>query len=144
MNAPPQLSPDLLAQCHERQDSRQWARLVIFILLYGGSTTLAVGLASAIMAWWDWLALLPLSVLAAAALHGISLFTHEAVHGTLSANRWWNAILGAVCALPVLQNFSAYRVLHRRHHQHLGEEGDPDHYANYSMPMMRSGARDQS
>ena len=32
----------------------------------------------------------------------------------------------------VLQNCSAYRVLHLRHHAHLGEEGDPDHYANYT------------
>ncbi len=70
--------------------------------------------------------------MAAASLHGISLFTHEAVHGTLTENRRWNDVIGAACALPVLQNFSAYRVLHLGHHQHLGEEGDPDHYANYT------------
>lgn len=74
----------------------------------------------------------PLYLLAAASLHGISLFTHEAVHGCLSRHRTWNAVLGALCAWPVLQNFSAYRVLHLRHHEHLGEEGDPDHYPNYT------------
>ena len=34
--------------------------------------------------------------------------------------------------LPVLQNFSAYRVLHLNHHRHLGLPGDPDHYPNYT------------
>jgi fatty acid desaturase len=31
-----------------------------------------------------------------------------------------------------LQNFSAYRVLHLRHHLHLGRPGDPDNYPNYT------------
>ena len=74
----------------------------------------------------------PLYLLAAASLHGISLFTHEGVHGTLSPRPGWNRALSIACAQPVLQNYSAYRVLHLKHHQHLGEEGDPDHYANYT------------
>ena len=32
----------------------------------------------------------------------------------------------------MLQNASAYRVLHLQHHKHLGIEGDPDHYHNYT------------
>jgi fatty acid desaturase len=75
---------------------------------------------------------LPLYLIAAASLHGISLFTHEAVHGVLSRNHSLNRIFGIACALPVLQNFSAYKVLHLKHHQYLGHEGDPDHYDNYS------------
>ncbi len=78
------------------------------------------------------LACIPLYLIAAASLHGISLFTHEAVHGVLCSNRTCNRALGIACALPVLQNFSAYKVLHLRHHKHLGQEGDPDHYDNYS------------
>jgi fatty acid desaturase len=74
----------------------------------------------------------PCYVLAAASLHGISLFTHEAVHGTLSKNRTRNGVFGAACAIPVLQNYSAYTVLHLRHHAHLGEDRDPDHYAAYT------------
>lgn len=30
-----------------------------------------------------------------------------------------------LCALPVLQNYAAYRVLHLKHHTHLGQPGDP-------------------
>jgi fatty acid desaturase len=74
----------------------------------------------------------PAYLLAAAALHGISLFAHEAVHGTLAPGRFTNRLAGALCAIPVLQNCSAYRVLHLRHHRHLGDDGDPDHYANYT------------
>ncbi|KAA5543908.1 fatty acid desaturase [Roseiconus nitratireducens] len=77
-------------------------------------------------------AALPFYVLAAASLHGISLLTHEAVHGVLSPNRSLNRWLGILCAIPVLQNYSAYKVLHLQHHKHLGDAGDPDHYENYS------------
>jgi fatty acid desaturase len=115
-------------------DRRHAVRLSLFVLFYG--------IAGVVLCWiaaahperslvWN-LAVTPLYLLAAASLHGISLFTHEAVHGTLCSNPRWNAFLGAVCALPVLQNFSAYRILHLRHHEHLGQEGDPDHYPNYT------------
>ena len=106
-------------------------RAAVFVLLYISAATAAVvisGTRSPLL----YLACMPLWMVAAAALHGISLFTHEAVHGTLSKHPRRNAVLGALCAWPVLQNFSAYRVLHLRHHDHLGEEGDPDHYTNYT------------
>ncbi|CAN5866234.1 fatty acid desaturase [soil metagenome] len=128
----PRLSPDLLRSCHGLSIWRHWLRLGCFIVLYvlgAGGAVMAVG---RVTETWQWVLLSPLYLLAAASLHGISLLTHEAVHGTLCRNRLWNGVLGAACAMPVLQNFSAYRVLHLRHHQHLGEDGDPDHYANYT------------
>ena len=127
------LRPDVLQAVHRIAHVRHYSRLAAFVVLY---------LVAGTGAWWchqlwqpgivAWLAAAPLYLLAAASLHGISLFAHEAVHGTLSVNRMWNWVLGAACAIPVLQNCSAYRVLHLRHHKHLGEEGDPDHYANYT------------
>jgi fatty acid desaturase len=81
---------------------------------------------------WPWIASLPFYLIAAASLHGISLLTHEAVHGVLARSPLRNRLFGVLCALPVLQNFSAYRVLHLRHHKHVGQAGDPDHYDNYS------------
>jgi fatty acid desaturase len=128
----PRLAPELLRDCHGRQAWRHGARLVSFIVLYAAAAGVAVMAAERVSAWWQYLLLAPVYLLAAASLHGISLFTHEAVHGTLSRNRVLNDLLGAACAIPVLQNCSAYRVLHLRHHAHLGEEGDPDHYANYT------------
>jgi fatty acid desaturase len=126
------LEPALARELHQVQRGRHYRRLMAFIVLY---------LAGASGAWMAhrtgsgalaWLAAGPFYLLAAASLHGISLFAHEAVHGTLGARRWSNWLLGAACAIPVLQNCAAYRVLHLRHHSHLREEGDPDHYANYT------------
>jgi fatty acid desaturase len=128
----PRLSAELVRDLH-RPRAAHWPRLAGFILIYiaagGGAYCLAT---SHSRSWTIYLACVPLYLLAAAALHGISLFTHEAVHGTLCSNAKWNAALGAVCAWPVLQNFAAYRVLHLRHHDHLGLPGDPDHYNNYT------------
>jgi fatty acid desaturase len=114
----------LLRQLHAHEPRRFVFRFAIFAALYVSSAAGAIVWAS------PWAA--PLYFVAAASLHGISLFTHEAVHGVLSRRRAVNHALGALCALPVLQNFAAYRVLHLRHHAHLGVEGDPDHYENYT------------
>jgi fatty acid desaturase len=112
---------------------RHYARLAAFILFYGAAGYGAFWLAERYpTGGLAFLTRLPLYLLAAASLHGISLFTHEGVHGLLSHNRVWNRALSIACALPVLQNFSAYRVLHLRHHRHLGLPGDPDYYPNYT------------
>ena len=105
-------------------------RIPLFLLLY----CFAAGSSVQIATLFDhsWLLALPLYLLAGASLHGISLFTHEGVHGLLHPNRTLNHILGSVTAWPVLQTFAAYRVLHLKHHAHLGESGDPDHYRNYN------------
>jgi fatty acid desaturase len=108
-------------------------RLAVFILLYIAAGYAVFRAATRLPnSAWKWFVCIPFYLLAAASLHGISLFTHEAVHSTLSPNRFVNNALGAVCAWPVLQNFTAYKVLHLSHHSHLGEEGDPDHYQNYT------------
>jgi fatty acid desaturase len=129
----PRLDSQLARELHEPDHLQHYTRLGLFVLIY---------VSCAVTAWWMsplaqaqpllWLVMLPLYLGAAGSLHGISLFTHEAVHQTLSRNGFWNRVLGAACAIPVLQNCSAYRVLHLRHHHHLGEGGDPDHYANYT------------
>ncbi len=132
MTATPSLQPALLKACHSMSFQRNLVRLVVFASLYITGAIGAVAGAGHVSSAWQWPLLIPFYLLAAASLHGISLFTHEAVHGTLCRNRFWNSFLGAACAMPVLQNCTAYRVLHLRHHQHLGGEHDPDHYASYT------------
>ncbi len=133
MNADtPTLPTELLRELHVTSMGSHLGRLALFVAIHLGTAWGAVTMAEGISGGWRWLVIVPCHLLAAAALHGISLFTHEAVHGTIMSNRVGNALLGAICAWPVLQNYSAYRVLHLRHHQHLGEAGDPDHYANYT------------
>lgn len=128
----PRLAPSLVEELHAL-DGSHWWRLLSFVGLYVGAGAALFYLADA---WPDdpyaLLARLPLYLLAGASLHGISLFTHEGVHGTLCRSLWLNRLVAAACAWPVLQNFAAYRVLHLKHHNHLGKEGDPDHYPNYT------------
>jgi fatty acid desaturase len=116
----------------QRIEHRQLTRLLVFVVLYLGAAATVTGWAVRLTGPLGWLARVPLYLLAAASLHGISLFTHEAVHGVLSRNPGWNRALGALCAWPVLQNFAAYKVLHLRHHTDLGGGADPDHYVNYT------------
>jgi fatty acid desaturase len=116
----------------QRIDHRHLMRLMIFVALYLGAAATVTVLAQQLSGAVGWLARVPLYLLAAASLHGISLFTHEGVHGALSRSSGWNRALGAICAWPVLQNFSAYKVLHLQHHADLGGRKDPDHYINYT------------
>ena len=125
------LSPSRLREL-EQVDARHLPRLLGFLLLYLGAAALVVTLAARDVPLLGWLARAALYLLAAASLHGISLFTHEAVHGGLSRRPWLNRLGGMLCALPVLQNYAAYKVLHLRHHADLGGGKDPDHYANYT------------
>jgi fatty acid desaturase len=127
----PHVEAALLGELH-RIHAGHYRRLGIFLILYASAGYLAFRLATTLPGGGVVLACLPLYVVAAASLHGISLFTHEGVHGTLSRNPHWNRALSALCALPVLQNYAAYKVLHLRHHRHLGLPGDPDHYPNYT------------
>ena len=128
----PRLAPEACKSLHQLDTARNWQRFLTFLLLY------AIASWGAVMAARHWhgllflLTALPCWLTAGASLHGISLFTHEAVHGTLSRDRKLNALAGALCALPVWQNYSAYRVLHLRHHDDQGGAHDPDHYANYT------------
>lgn len=68
----------------------------------------------------------------ALAINAFVLLLHEGMHGVLfrsrAANRWASVALGA----PALISFTAYQVMHTRHHDHLGTEDDPDDYHNYA------------
>ncbi len=124
----PRLEADASRNFHQLSHGKSLLRFAAFLALY------VIGSVGAEMLGqrFSWFVSIPCWILAGASLHGISLFTHEAVHGTLSRNKWVNGVLGALCAWPVWQNYSAYRVLHLEHHADLGGEHDPDHYSNYT------------
>jgi len=128
----PALDPALMRALHA-PSAAHYARIATFIALYAAGASGAIALHHAAQGmWWAYVAAAPLYLLAAGALHGVSLFTHEAVHGLLSRDKTWNRLLGALCAWPVLQTCSAYIVLHLEHHRHTGAPGDPDHFKNYT------------
>ncbi len=113
----------------QRCEHKYLMRMMVFIALYclGAFFAVQVHLLGV-----SWVLALPCYLLAGASLHGVSLFTHEAVHGLLHPNKKLNQLLGSLAAWPVLQTCSAYRVLHLKHHACLGAVGDPDHYRNYN------------
>lgn len=71
------------------------------------------------------------TVLAALGLNGFVLLVHEGMHGTLFRSGWLNRSVSIALSCTHLLSFTAYQVLHIRHHKNVGAEGDPDHYENY-------------
>ena len=72
----------------------------------------------------------------AVALNTFPLLMHEGMHGTLLPRRRWNWIVSVLLGSVFLMSFSAYRVLHIRHHRYLGDPRDPDDYHNYSRSRL--------
>lgn len=71
-------------------------------------------------------------VITALALNAFPLLMHEGMHGLLVPNRHWNWFVSVFLGATFLMSFSAYRVLHIRHHRYLGDPRDPDDYHNYT------------
>jgi fatty acid desaturase len=67
----------------------------------------------------------------AIAINTFILFLHEGMHNTLFANRFWNRWISAALGWIFCISFTAYKVMHTRHHNYLGDPRDPDDYQNY-------------
>jgi fatty acid desaturase len=76
-------------------------------------------------------------VLSAIAINAFVLLMHEGMHGTLFANPFWNRWISVALGFTVLMSFTAYQVMHLRHHAYLGDPRDPDDYANYTTRPLR-------
>ena len=70
-------------------------------------------------------------IITALALNAFVLLMHEGMHGVLFGGRATNRIASVLLGSTFLMSFSAYRVLHTRHHKYLGDKRDPDDYQNY-------------
>jgi fatty acid desaturase len=76
--------------------------------------------------------LVPVGIAATAlALNAFVLLMHDGMHGTLFSSRRRNWAGSVLLGSTFLMSFSAYRVLHTRHHKFLGDPRDPDDYHNY-------------
>ncbi len=67
----------------------------------------------------------------AIAINTFILFLHEGMHNTLFASRFWNRWISAMLGWVFCISFTAYKVMHTRHHNYLGDPRDPDDYQNY-------------
>ena len=70
--------------------------------------------------------------LSAVALNAFYLLSHEGHHHLLFRRPGANHLANVLLCMPLLHAPTAYRVLHDRHHWHLGGPGDPDEYRNYT------------
>ena len=68
----------------------------------------------------------------AVALNAFYLLSHEGHHGLLFRGARANHLANVALCVPLLHSPTAYRVLHERHHRHLGGPGDPDEFTNYT------------
>jgi len=112
-----------------RSDGRKRAaELAVFVALAGAGLWLSIHARSASSA-----PLLVVGILVTAvALNTFPLLMHEGMHGVLFVNRRWNWMASVLLGSTFLMSFSAYRVMHLRHHRYLGDPRDPDDYHNYS------------
>lgn len=69
----------------------------------------------------------------ALALNALVLLMHDGMHDTLLGSRRWNRTVSVLIGSTFFMSFTAYRVLHTRHHKFLGDPRDPDDYKNYTQ-----------
>ena len=104
--------------------NRYLVKIPLFCLIYV-SSVLIILYFNSISKNYNLLISTPFYILAGASMHGICLFAHEGVHGTIHKNTWINNFIGSVSGYIVLQSLAGYRVLHLKHHKYLNREGDP-------------------
>ena len=112
-------------------------------------TTLAVITATVAVAltWWEPWTVIPAVVVIATQQHACFVLAHDAAHYRLYRTRWFNDLVGRGVAIVAGVSMCTYRVVHRLHHNHLYEPGDPDIALHGGYPrgrayLLRKLARD--
>jgi fatty acid desaturase len=95
-------------------------------------------LVAASIAWWNgWIVPVSMLLLATRA-QALFVIAHDAAHYRLYETRWLNDLIGSVCATPVGFSMTAYRIVHRLHHNHLYGADDPDTPIHGGYPRGRA------
>ena len=118
-----EIQPKTLRALH-KLENRYLLKIVFFGLIYFISISIALQLNSSFLNY-GLICSIPLYIIAGASMHGVCLFTHEGVHGTIHKNIWVNNFIGSLSGYIVLQTMAGYRVLHLKHHKYLNINGDP-------------------
>lgn len=120
-----------LAELRVLRPARRAGEMLFFLALWLAGIALGlVGMATEGSAAW---ALRLAGVAACAvALNAFYLLSHEGHHHLLFRGRRVNHLANVALCVPLLHSPTAYRVLHERHHRHLGGPGDPDEFTNYT------------
>ena len=118
-----EIQPKTLRALH-KLENRYLLKIVFFGLIYFISVSITLHFNSSLLNY-GLICSIPFYITAGASMHGVCLFTHEGVHGTIHKNIWVNNFIGSLSGYIVLQTMAGYRVLHLKHHKYLNINGDP-------------------
>ncbi|WP_299441780.1 fatty acid desaturase [uncultured Aquimarina sp.] len=110
-----------------------WPTIILFVFLCVGYILLWKFYNLGLSGLWT-------SLLGAGIAYGMFTIAHEASHGNISGGiksyKRLEEILGWLSSFFLLFPFSAFVVIHLRHHAHTNDPvNDPDHYVNGSNPF---------
>ncbi len=110
-----------------------WRKRALELACFFTLGAIGLGLTLSGLAGSRWL--LPVGIFVSSlALNAFVLLMHDGMHFTLFRNRRWNRFGSVLLGSTFFMSFTAYRVLHTRHHKFLGDPRDPDDYQNYVRP----------
>jgi fatty acid desaturase len=113
-----------------------WRKRLVEIACFVTLALAGLGLSVWGIASSRWFALAAGTVLTAIALNAFVLLMHDGMHFTLFRSRRWNSLVSVLLGSTFLMSFTAYRIMHARHHRFLGDPRDPDDYQNYVRPRL--------
>ena len=130
------VSRGLEAEIHPLR-SLDWRKrageILVFAILWTVGAAIALSSLRGLPPWPAmWLGVASGVFLCAIAINAFVLLLHEGMHSTLFGRRALNHAASMLFGGLVLMSFSAYRVMHTRHHIYLGDPRDPDDYHNYT------------
>ena len=111
--------------------SQDWRKRAGELLCFALAAACGIWLTIAGLTVSHWLLVAAGIAVTATALNAFVLLMHDGMHGTLFANPRKNWVGSVLLGSTFLMSFSAYRVMHTRHHKFLGDPRDPDDYHNY-------------
>jgi fatty acid desaturase len=106
-----------------RMVSTHWVSRAAFSLISAALMITQVALGFAYHYGLIWLCL-PLALLVSHFMHGLLIGFHEASHGLLRKNRFFNEFDGMLTGTMSFMSFTLYRAAHQKHHSHLATERD--------------------
>jgi fatty acid desaturase len=67
--------------------------------------------------------------------HALALLAHEAIHKSISRNKYLNDILGnTLSSLPIFQSLGFFKAFHLNHHAYMLTEKDPEVHVRLKSP----------
>ncbi|KAB2641684.1 MAG: fatty acid desaturase [Verrucomicrobia bacterium] len=115
--------PPVVAVDDDDHGNTHWVSRAAFPLISAALMVTQIALGFAYHYDLIWLCL-PLAFLVSHFMHGLLIGFHEASHGLLRKNRFFNEFDGMLTGTLSFMSFTLYRAAHQKHHSHLATERD--------------------